>query len=210
MVELNCVKRAAKEQVRFALAASLFVVAYVSFLAVSPFAARMEASTFPILSPVADDKTCVGWTIYDDMSERPHNCVIWKAFEQEHAWCVGDDVYVSGYLNKVRDAEFLPNKHEFFLGTPHGRYRRIIFNTDKDHPGSDYFEDGRGFKKSRRPGLQDWGIWRLRGACSPINQRRFNTWFTITHHEPWHNLWELKTVLGPFPLPQRFTGQNKN
>ena len=101
------------------------------------------------------------------------------------AHCDGRDAIVSGTLSKVRrDAVFDPGRHFVYFGMPDGRLRRAAWS---------FVSQG-----NRPIGVQDWGPWRLDGGCVSA----YTTWFTTTEHTPWHRLWPLPTLSGPFPLPR--------
>lgn len=116
--------------------------------------------------------------------------VVYDAFEQTGATCDGRDAIVSGTLSKVRsDATYAEGRQQIFYGTPEGRSRRTFF---------EFMDQQQGTPTNRPPGVQDWGPWRLIGGCVT----EYATWFSTVEHRPWHGLWPLPTVSGPFPLPR--------
>lgn len=116
--------------------------------------------------------------------------VTYKDFQQTAMSCDGRDAIVSGTLSKVRsDAKYVEGKQVIYFGSPDGKFRRTVF---------DFLDDSPNLPSNRPPGVQEWGPWRLSGGCVT----EYTTWFTTVEHRPWHQLWNLATTVGPFPLPR--------
>lgn len=52
--------------------------------------------------------------------------------------------------------------------------------------------------KTRAPGVFAFGPWIIEGGCDT----REHFYYAIQHHKPWHGLWTLDTIVGPFRLPK--------
>lgn len=120
--------------------------------------------------------------------------VHYRAFEQEDVFCDGASAIANGYLSKVPRL-FPPQakwqRIEIFLGTPDGRRSHDIYRD------GDFFDAPQNLASTDRPaGVSDW-LWRIRDGCNTS----YNDWFAIAYHLPWHGRYEIKTVLGPSPLP---------
>lgn len=195
---MSATKTAFAETARMGCALLICVAAYLGWLAFVDDFAGMEVRAFPVFESRADAETCGSWRVGQPEDARPDGCIVFKPMDQETAECVGADAHLSGYLVKVRGVEYQRIKHRFYLGTVSGRRRPQMFNLATK--GGDFLDTIGPGNDSRPPGVQDWGVWRLRGACG---QSFYTSWYTVVYHKPWHGLWNLETTLGPFPLPKR-------
>ncbi|MCQ0986382.1 hypothetical protein [Jiella marina] len=158
---------------------------YVGFQALTHRLGDLEVARYPVLADVA---ICEG-SLDKASGDCAGRVVLYPAFAQSEARCDGRDAIVSGTLSKVRRARYLPGRQVVYYGRPDGVSRRAWWRP-MDQPD--------GAPKSRPPGVQDWGPWRLIGGCAT----RYETWFTTVEHEPWHGLYPLVTNSGPFALPR--------
>lgn len=183
---LQALRRAAKRAVLTIGCGVVGLGLYFSAQGILYEAGRFEVSYAPVLAPIT---ICDG-RVNPDTGECSGSIVVFEAFAQTSAVCDGRDALVSGVMSKVRsDARYIDGRQQIYFGDPAGRFRRAMFEFEDQQDGT---------PTNRPPGVQEWGPWRLRGGCVT----EFTTWYTSVEHRPWHGLWPLPTVTGPFPLPR--------
>lgn len=128
-----------------------------------------------------------------------HSCglgeraVRYPAFAVTSMVCEGSDAVMRSTLSKVRRTRFVDGELSVTFGrplgsNPRGPYSRA-FVTFADQPPD--------APTSRPRGIGEWGPWIVKDGCDTTQR----TWWMTVAHEPWHGLWTLRTVVGPFELP---------